>query len=322
MAEDSNAELARFHENYSWCLKVPMLVPEEEKELWRNIKSAAAKEKVVLAYSRVPFSLAKSHRGCGLPLDDLFSEGQIGLLRATEKYQYERNVPFGGYAKTWVESCIGKHIQENVSHLKIGLIARERYLYSNLSSLREYVRARLHQNTKTQNLGVTAYEIDEMIVEYINATTKHKVSMEDIRVIDSKFGSAGLALDRPAKEDSEEPWVDFIENGNSNQEQLLEEDQQLRLHREFLAKARLQLSDRELAILDERILWDRLSTFKKEITLKDLGKRFSITQERVRQIEANMILKLQEMAVTYESGSLLEGNGVELHAALPGPSVP
>ncbi len=257
-------EIARF----------PMLEPDEEYALAKRAQDENDQDaafKLVSAHLRLVVKIAMDFQRRWMQNAlDLIQEGNVGLLKAVTKFDPEKGIKFSYYAAFWVKAYILKYIMDNWRMVKVGTTQTQRKLFYNLNKERQRLLAMGFDPTTealSKSLGVTESEIDEM---------------------DQRLSRNDMSLNAPLGEDSDATRMDFLPSLSPGIEESLANDQIVDLLLENLKAIRPELNDKELAILDDRLLSDD------PITLREIGERFEVTRERVRQIEARLIAKIRE----------------------------
>lgn len=253
-----------------------MLTPEREQELaraWRNQNDRAALSDLVGSHLRLVIKIARGFTGYGLPLSDLIAEGNIGLMQAAQKFEPERGFRFATYAMWWIRAAIQEYVLHSNSIVKMGTTAAQKKLFFNL---RQY-KSRLDQH----ETGDLSPEVVETIASALG------VSEADVVEMNRRMSGADLSLN-VAAEDSETDWLDRLADEQPTQEFMLADAEERAQRRRGLSEALAQLNAREREILVERRLRDE------PLTLEDLGQRFHVSRERIRQLEVRAVEKLKK----------------------------
>tara|TARA_B100001093_G_scaffold502777_1_gene556212 strand:+ start:1254 stop:2147 length:894 start_codon:yes stop_codon:yes gene_type:complete len=255
----------------------PLLTNEEEKSLaykWVNDGDIDAAQKLVTSHLRLVAKIAMGYKGYGLPLFDLISEGNLGLMQAVKKYDPDKGFRLATYAIWWIRASIQEYVLHSWSLVKIGTTAAQKKLFFNLRKLRnqlkKYEEGYLNNDqikSISQDLGVTEDEVKQM----------------EGRVFNQDF-----SLNTPLNDENQSEWIDQIEDENMDIENRTEKSDELDKRKELFNVAVKTLESRELEILEARRLKEPAKT------LEELSQKFSISRERVRQIENKAIKKLQE----------------------------
>ena len=269
----------------------PMLTDEEEKKLaidWLKNGNTKAAQKLVTSHLRLVAKIAMGYRGYGLPLFDLISEGNLGLIQAIRKFDPDKGFRLATYAIWWIRASIQEYVLHSWSLVKIGTTAAQKKLFFNLRRLRnqlkKYEEGYLTNDqikSISQDLGVTEDEVKQM----------------EGRVFNQDF-----SLNTPLNDENDSEWIDQVEDDNIDVVTRVEERDELDKRKDLYNQAVKKLEPRELEILTAR----RLDEEPK--TLEDLSQKYSISRERVRQIENKAIKKLQEEIKLISETKLLPKN--------------
>ena len=257
--------------------KFPMLQPEEEYMLakaWREHEDADAAQRLVTSHLRLVAKIAMGYRGYGLPLAELISEGNVGMMQAVKRFDPERGFRLATYAMWWIRASIQEYILHSWSLVKMGTTAAQKKLFFNLRRLKGKLR-----------------EIDEGDISPENVkkiATELKVSEDDVISMNRRLSGGDHSLNAPLRQDGDGEWMDWLMDESDTQETLVAEAQEMDKRRELLGDAMQTLNERERHILTERRLQDE------PMTLEDLSRVYGISRERVRQIEVRAFEKLQK----------------------------
>jgi RNA polymerase sigma-32 factor len=269
----SEGNLARYLQEIR---KFPMLELEEEYMLakrWREHADPEAAHRLVTSHLRLVAKIAMGYRGYGLPLSELISEGNVGMMQAVKRYDPERGFRLATYAMWWIRASIQEYILHSWSLVKMGTTAAQKKLFFNLRKLKGQIQAIEEGDLTPEHVRKIAHELD--------------VPEADVVSMNRRLASPDHSLNAPLKGDGEGEWQDWLVDETDNQETSLSERQELGLRRDLLRAAMTHLTDRERDILVERRLKDEPTT------LEDLSQRYGISRERVRQIEVRAFDKLQ-----------------------------
>ncbi len=254
--------------------KIPMLSEEEEKSLVQKFQeegSLEAAQTLVTSHLRLAAKIAMTYRRYGLPLADIISEANIGLMQAVKKFDLSKNVRLATYAMWWIKAAINDFILRSWSLVKIGTIAAQKKLFYNLNR----IKARL---------GI--YENKELEPTVVKEIAKELVVDEkDVVEMNQRLGRDS-SLNIAVGEDGEDEKLDFLIDGKQNIEASLALRQERELKSRVLKEALAKLSERERYIVKNRMLTENPET------LEDLGQKFNISRERIRQIEKRAFEKL------------------------------
>jgi RNA polymerase sigma-32 factor len=258
--------------------KFPMLEPNEEYMLaksWREHDDSEAAHKLVTSHLRLVAKIAMGYRGYGLPVAELISEGNVGMMQAVKRFDPEKGFRLATYAMWWIRAAIQEYILHSWSLVKIGTTAAQKKLFFNLRKLKGQMQA---------------IEEGDLSPERVTAiATKLDVPENDVISMNRRLSSPDNSLNAPLRQDGEGEWQDWlVDDQQQSQETVLAEDEELQQRRRLLNTAMENLNDRERHILTERRLRDDPTT------LEDLSQEYNISRERVRQIEVRAFEKLQK----------------------------
>jgi len=257
--------------------KFPMLEPDEEYMLakrWKEREDSDAAHRLVTSHLRLVAKIAMGYRGYGLPLSELISEGNVGMMQAVKRFDPDRGFRLATYAMWWIRAAIQEYILHSWSLVKMGTTAAQKKLFFNLRKLKGQLQAMEEGDLSPENLKKIATELD--------------VPEADVVSMNRRLASPDHSLNAPLRSDSEGEWQDWLVDDSESQETKLGERQELGLRRDLLEKAMTHLNDRERHILTERRLKENPTT------LEDLSQQYGISRERVRQIEVRAFEKLQK----------------------------
>ena len=256
--------------------KFPMLKLEEEYTLaksWQDKKDINAAHKLVTSHLRLVAKIALKYRGYGLPIPDLISEGNIGLMKAVKRFDPDKGFRLATYAMWWIKAAIQEYILHSWSLVKIGTTAAQKKLFFNLRKIKNELRLINDGSLKPEEIKKISDKLD----------------VEEKEVVDMNNRMAGPdhSLNAPLNKDSSSEWQDWLVDAGTSQEDLLEESQEYKFRKAMLINALSVLNDREKSIFQARRLYET------QETLDELSKRFKISRERVRQIEVKAFEKVQ-----------------------------
>nr|WP_234824679.1 RNA polymerase sigma factor RpoH [Sinorhizobium medicae] len=258
--------------------KFPMLEPQEEYMLAKRYQEhddRKAAHKLVTSHLRLVAKIAMGYRGYGLPIGEVISEGNVGLMQAVKKFEPDRGFRLATYAMWWIKAAIQEYILRSWSLVKMGTTANQKRLFFNLRRLKGRIQALDEGDLKPEQVKEIA--------------TTLKVSEDEVISMNRRLsGDASLNAPIKASEGDSGQWQDWLVDENDNQEQILIEQDELDNRRALLANALKVLNDRERRIFEARRLTED------PITLEDLSTEFDISRERVRQIEVRAFEKVQE----------------------------
>jgi len=257
--------------------KFPMLTLESEQQLsndWAKNGDEDAAHQLVTSHLRLVAKIAMGYRGYGLPLAELISEGNVGMMQAVQRFDPDRGFRLSTYAMWWIRAAIQEYILHSWSLVKMGTTAAQKKLFFNLRRLKGQMQAYEDGDLSPENVTKISERLGVSETEVIN--------------MNRRLGGPDSSLNATVRMDGDEQWQDWLEDQSDSQEEQLAEFQELIRRRSLLKGAMTGLSDRERTILTERRLKDTPAT------LENLSKSFGISRERVRQIEVRAFEKLQK----------------------------
>jgi RNA polymerase sigma-32 factor len=255
----------------------PMLEAGEEYMLakrWREHDDPEAAQKLVTSHLRLVAKIAMGYRGYGLPLSELISEGNVGMMQAVKRFDPDRGFRLATYAMWWIRASIQEYILHSWSLVKIGTTAAQKKLFFNLRRLKGQIQAIEDGDLTPEHVARIAKELD--------------VPEVDVVSMNRRMLGQDHSLNAPLRADGEGEWQDWLVDDTASQETTLGNRQELGLRRDLLQGALAHLTERERDILSERRL--------KEVpaTLEELSAKYNVSRERVRQIEVRAFEKLQK----------------------------
>ena len=257
--------------------KYPLLEPKYERDLamkWAKKKDIESAHILVTSHLRLVAKIAMGFKGYGLPINELISEGNIGMLESIKRFDYKRGFRLATYAMWWIRASIQEYILHSWSLVKMGTTAAQKKLFFNLRKIKSSLRA---------------YEEGDLYPENVNKIAKNlNVSKKEVMDMNRRLAGPDHSLNAPLKEDGEGEWQDWLVDGSPTQEYIISNSQELDQRKDLLSKAINILSPREKYIMVERRLKDKTKT------LDDLSIHFKISRERVRQIEVTAMEKLKK----------------------------
>ena len=254
----------------------PMLEPEQEYMLakrWKEHEDADAAHKLVTSHLRLVAKIAMGYRGYGLPINEIVSEGNVGLMQAVKRFEPDKGFRLATYAMWWIKASIQEYILRSWSLVKIGTTAAQKKLFFNLRKAKSSIKAIEEGDLKPENVKQIA--------------TKLGVTEEEVISMNRRLAAPDHSLNAPLRADSEGEWQDWLVDESPNQETMLADREEKDDRSELLAEGMKALNERERHILTARRLKEDPAT------LEDLSKEFDISRERVRQIEVRAFDKLQ-----------------------------
>lgn len=259
--------------------KFPLLTLEQEQEYatkWKNDGDIDAAHNLVRAHLRLVVKVAAGYKGYGLPLNELISEGNIGMLQATQRFDPEKGFRFTTYAIWWIKAAIQEYILHSWSLVKIGTTAAQKKLFFNLRRLKSQIKALGENDLNPEQLETISKSLG--------------VSQEEVQNMNRRLGAHDHSLNASIGNDNEyDEWQSMLVDDTTNQEETYAEEEELSNRKSLLNEAMKSLKPREREILVERRLKD------KPATLEELSQTYNISRERIRQIEVRAFEKLQEL---------------------------
>ncbi len=255
--------------------KFPLLTHEEEIELanrWIDDEDTEAAQHLVTSHLRLVAKIAMGYRGYGLPVTDIISEGNVGLMHAVKRFDPDKGFRLSTYAMWWIKASINEYVLRSWSLVKIGTTSAQKKLFFNLKKMK---------NNITQADRILLPEEVKKIANDLNVSEREVMEME------SRLHSSDSSLNTTIFEDDSGQWIDRIEDETINQEQALALSQEASQKHTLLENALMTLKDRERDIITKRQLRDP------SLTLDDLSKEHGVSKERIRQIEARAMEKLK-----------------------------
>ena len=271
--------------------KFPMLTKDEEFMLaqrWKEHQTPEAAHRMVTSHLRLVAKIAMGYRGYGLPLGEVISEGNVGLMQAVKKFEPDKGFRLATYAMWWIRASIQEYILRSWSLVKMGTTAAQKKLFFNL------------RKAKSQ---ISAFEEGDMRPEQVSAiATKLGVLDSEVISMNRRLSGPDSSLNAPLRSDSESEWQDWLQDDTQvSQESALAESEEHTIRMSLLDEAMKELSDRERHILTQRRLKDD------PMTLEDLAAEYGVSRERVRQIEVRAFEKLQKaMRAAAEDRNLID----------------
>ena len=271
--------------------KFPMLDAEEEYMLaknWKNTGNVKSAEKLVTSHLRLVAKIAMGYKGYGLPINEMISEGNIGLMQAVKKFEPEKGFRLATYAMWWIKASIQEYILRSWSLVKIGTTTAQKKLFFNLKKIKNQIAPRAEGDLRNEDVKNIANRLD--------------VSEEEVISMNRRLSGKEKSLNSPIGEDGDE-WQDWVVDNDMDQELKFAQQEEMEQRKELLKDSIKILNEREKDILYSRRLTDNPNT------LEELSKKFKISRERIRQIENKAFEKLQRhMLNSARSKNLLPAN--------------
>jgi len=271
--------------------KFPMLDAEEEYMLaknWKQTGNLKSAEKLVTSHLRLVAKIAMGYKGYGLPVNEMISEGNVGLMQAVKKFEPEKGFRLATYAMWWIKASIQEYILRSWSLVKIGTTTAQKKLFFNLKKLKNQIAPRSEGDLRNEHVAEIANKLD--------------VSEDEVVSMNRRLSGKEHSLNSPVGEDGDQ-WQDWVVDKEMDQELRFAQNEEINQRKDLLKDSIKILNDREKEILYSRRLTDEPST------LEDLSKRFKISRERIRQIENKAFEKLQKhMLNSAKSKNLISAN--------------
>jgi RNA polymerase sigma-32 factor len=257
--------------------KFPMLAKDEEFMLakaWREHQDPDAAHRLVTSHLRLVAKIAMGYRGYGLPIGEVISEGNVGLMQAVKKFEPDKGFRLATYAMWWIRASIQEYILRSWSLVKMGTTAAQKKLFFNLRKAKSEISALEEGDLRPEQVSQIATKLGVLDSEVIS--------------MNRRLAGPDASLNAPLRADSENEWQDWLEDKDQvSQETQLAEDEEKQIRMSLLEEAMTELTDRERHILTERRLKDDPTT------LETLAGEYGVSRERVRQIEVRAFEKLQ-----------------------------
>lgn len=255
----------------------PLLTNEEEKDLayrWFKNGDTKAAQKLVTSHLRLVAKIAMGYKGYGLPIFDLISEGNLGLMQAVKKFDPDKGFRLATYAIWWIRASVQEYVLHSWSLVKIGTTAAQKKLFFNLRRMRNQLKK--YEEGHLSNDQIKSISVDL------------GVTVDEVKQMEERVFNQDFSLNTPLNDENQSEWIDQIEDENMDIGNKTEKDDELDKRKELFNIAVKTLESRELEILEARRLEEPVKT------LEELSQKFSISRERVRQIENKAIKKIQE----------------------------
>ncbi len=258
--------------------RFPMLAKDQEFMLakrWKEHQDPEAARQLVTSHLRLVAKIAMGYRGYGLPIGEVISEGNVGLMQAVKKFEPDKGFRLATYAMWWIRASIQEYILRSWSLVKMGTTAAQKKLFFNLRKAKSEISALEEGDLRPEQVRVIA--------------TKLGVLDEEVISMNRRLSGPDASLNAPLRSDSESEWQDWLADDNAvSQETQVAETEERTIRMALLEEAMTELTDRERHILTERRLRDDPTT------LEELASQYGVSRERVRQIEVRAFEKLQK----------------------------
>ena len=255
--------------------KFPLLEPEQEYMLakrWREHEDSAAAHKLVTSHLRLVAKIAMGYRGYGLPIGEVVSEGNVGLMQAVKRFEPDKGFRLATYAMWWIRAAIQEYILRSWSLVKMGTTANQKKLFFNLRKAKSQISALEEGDLRPENVKAIAHKLG--------------VSEQEVTEMNRRLGG-DASLNSPLRGDGEAEWQDWLVDDSASQETILAEHEESDNRLTALRGALKVLNERERRIFEARRLRDE------PLTLEQLSEEFGVSRERVRQIEVRAFEKVQ-----------------------------
>ncbi len=271
--------------------KFPMLAAEEEYMLaknWQSTGNVKSAEKLVTSHLRLVAKIAMGYKGYGLPINEMISEGNVGLMQAVKKFEPEKGFRLATYAMWWIKASIQEYILRSWSLVKIGTTTAQKKLFFNLKKIKNQIAPRSEGDLRKEHV--------EDIAKRLSVSESEVISMN------RRLSGKEQSLNAPIGEDGDE-WQDWVVDNEMDHELKIAQSEEMEQRKDLLTDSIKLLNEREKNILHLRRLIDN------PVTLDELSKKYKISRERVRQIENKAFEKLQKhMLNSAKSKNLLPAN--------------
>ena len=271
--------------------KFPMLDAEEEYMLaknWKTTGNIKAAEKLVTSHLRLVAKIAMGYKGYGLPVNEMISEGNVGLMQAVKKFEPEKGFRLATYAMWWIRASIQEYILRSWSLVKIGTTTAQKKLFFNLKKIKNQIAPRSEGDLREEHVNKIAEKLD--------------VSKEEVVSMNRRLSGKEFSLNAQVGEDGDE-WQDWLVDKELDHDLKFAQQEEMKNRKDLFAGSIKILNNREKEILYSR----RLN--EKTTTLEDLSKKYKISRERIRQIENKAFEKIQKhMLISAKSKNLLPVN--------------
>ncbi len=260
--------------------KFPMLDAEEEYMLaknWKEHGNLQSAHKLVTSHLRLVAKIAMGYRGYGLPVNELISEGNIGLMQAVKKFDPDKGFRLATYAMWWIKASIQEYVLRSWSLVKMGTTTAQKKLFFNLKKLKNQIAPNQEGDLKSEQVDEISKRLD--------------VDSEEVINMNRRMMGQEKSLNDPIKSGESDEWQDWLVDERLDQELVISQKQEYDDKKELLREAMKILNERETEIINAR----RLSENPK--TLEELSKKYKISRERIRQIETKAFEKLQKSMI-------------------------
>ena len=260
--------------------KFPMLDAEEEYMLaknWRENGNLQSAHKLVTSHLRLVAKIAMGYRGYGLPVNELISEGNLGLMQAVKKYDPDKGFRLATYAMWWIKAAIQEYVLRSWSLVKMGTTTAQKKLFFNLKKIKNQIAPDQEGDLKKEQVEEISKRLD--------------VDSDEVVNMNRRMMGQEKSLNDPIKVGETDEWQDWLVDDSLDQELLVSQQQEYNDKKELLKNAMSVLNEREKEIIEARRLTEN------PITLEELSKKYKISRERIRQIETKAFEKLQKSMI-------------------------
>ncbi|MBR0560138.1 RNA polymerase sigma factor RpoH [Neokomagataea anthophila] len=257
--------------------KFPLLTPQEELDLsrrWQSKQDVKAAHRLVTSHLRLVAKIAMGYRGYGLPVNELISEGNIGMMQAVRRFDPDRGFRLATYAMWWIRAAMQEYILHSWSLVKMGTTASQKKLFFNLRRLKGQMQAIDDGDLRPEQVTDIA--------------TTLGVPEQDVQSMNQRLAAPDHSLNAPLRLDGDGEWQDWLVDEHENQEESFADSEEFSGRKALLDQALMTLNERERHILSERRLKEEPQT------LETLSHHYGVSRERIRQIEARAMEKLQK----------------------------
>jgi RNA polymerase sigma-32 factor len=254
----------------------PMLAPEEEFMLakrWKEHGDSKAAERMITSHLRLVAKIAMGYRGYGLPIGEVISEGNVGLMQAVKRFEPDKGFRLATYAMWWIKASIQEYVLRSWSLVKMGTTASQKKLFFNLRKMKGQIQALEEGDLKPDQVKQIA--------------TRLGVEEQEVVNMNRRLGG-DASLNSLVRADAEGEWQDWLVDDSDSQEDIMVENEETAMRKDMLTKALDKLTERERRVFEARKLQDD------PMTLEDLSKEFDVSRERIRQIEVRAFEKVQK----------------------------
>ena len=260
--------------------KFPMLDAEEEYMLaknWRENGNLQSAHKLVTSHLRLVAKIAMGYRGYGLPVNELISEGNIGLMQAVKKFDPDKGFRLATYAMWWIKAAIQEYVLRSWSLVKMGTTTAQKKLFFNLKKIKNQIAPEQEGDLKEEHVEEISKRLD--------------VDSDEVVNMNRRLMGQEKSLNAPIKFGESDEWQDWLVDENLDQELVISQQQEYNDKKELLKNAMSVLNEREKEIIEARRLNEN------PVTLEELSKKYKISRERIRQIETKAFEKLQKSMI-------------------------